>query len=264
MILSENSTVNLKKLNEALKKAGMLETRPLCVYGSETLPEGSLNMTSIDRCTAKAIFMAAVDKKIPQLYTGKGCLKGCCPGGISWFGFSRISPFIKYFVSTGKKEFRDGEAEYLKASPEIMEKTQEAVGKITPPGKYLIIASLDELDEDPGVKSILCFGKSEQIRNLCSLINFRSIDPFKSVITPFGPSCATFVTYPAGMAENAPKNTAFMGPVDPTGNNWFPKDYMALGIPLDIALNMCHDLNNSFAVKRPEVAFPRERCELKP
>ena len=93
---------------------------------------------------------------------------------------------------------------------------------------------------------------------------FQIIESFKSVITPFGPSCATFVTYPAGMAENAPKNTAFMGPVDPTGNNWFPKDYMALGIPLDIAVNMCHDLDDSFAVKRPEVAFPKERCELEP
>ena len=124
---------------------------------------------------------------------------------------------------------------------------------------------MDELEEDPGVKSILCFGKGEQIRNLCSLIHFRSRDPFKSVIAPFGPSCATFVTYPAGMAENAPENTAFMGPVDPTGNTWFPKDYMALGIPIRYCskyVSMISD--DSFAVKRPEVAFPKERCELKP
>ena len=51
---------------------------------------------------------------------------------------------------------------------------------------------------------------------------------------PFGPVCATFITYPAGLAENTPKETAFIGPADPTGNIWFPEDYMSLGIPIDI------------------------------
>jgi hypothetical protein len=260
----KNNNNTLKEIGIALKKAGMLETRPLAVYGSDTPPEGSVTMSSIDGCTAKTILMAAVDDKVPTIYMGKDCLKGCCIGGITWSGFGKITPFIKYFVSTGKKEIRNGEAEYLKASPEIMEKTQEAVGKITPPGKYLIISPLEEMKEDPGVKSVICFGKGEQIRNLCSLIHFRLEDPFKSIIAPFGPSCATFVTYPAGMSEKAPENTAFMGPVDPTGNSWFPEEYMALGIPIDMAVNMCNDLNDSFATKRPEVAYPNTRTEIKP
>jgi hypothetical protein len=242
----------------------MLETRPLAVYGSETIPERSVTMSSIDSCTAKTILMAAVDEKVPTIYLGKETLKGCCLGGITWFGFGKISPFIKYFVSTGIKEYRNGEAEFLKASPEIMEKIQEAVGKITPPGKYLVVSSLEEMDEDPGIKSVLCFGKGEHIRNLCSLIHFRSEDPFKSVIAPFGPSCATFVTYPAGMSGKAPENTAFIGPVDPTGNTWFPEDYMALGIPIDMAVNMCRDFDDSFAIKRPEVAYPSTRTDIKP
>jgi hypothetical protein len=261
--MTENSNNTLKEVGNALKRAGMLETRPLAVYGSDVLPEGSVAMTSIDGCTAKTILMAAVDDTVPTIYLGKESLKGCCMGGITWFGFGRITPFIKYFVSTGKKEFRNGEAEYLKASPEIMEKVQEAVGKITPPGKYLVVSPLEEMEDDPGVKSVLCFGKSEQIRNLCSLIHFRLEDPFKSVIAPFGPSCATFVTYPAGMSEKAPENTAFIGPVDPTGNSWFPEDYMALGIPIDMAMNMSSDLNDSFAIKKPEVAYPPIRTDIK-
>ena len=79
---------------------------------------------------------------------------------------------------------------------------------------------------------------------------------------PFGPACATLVTYPAGMAEKAPKETAFVGPVDPTGNRWFPPEYMAISIPLKIATGMHEDLNNSFAAKRPEVAFPKIRDEI--
>jgi Uncharacterised ArCR, COG2043 len=262
--LSDYSKNTLMEIGDALKKAGRLETRPLAVYGSETIPEGSVSMTSIDQCTAKTILMAAVNDNIPKLFIGKQSLKGCCLGGITWFGFGKISPFIKYFVSTGKKEFRNGEAEYLKASPEIMEKVQEAVGKITPPGKYLVISPLKEMEEGYDVKSVLCFGSGEQIRNLCSLIHFRLEDPFKSIITPFGPSCATFVTYPAGMSEKAPKNTAYIGPVDPTGNSWFPTNYMALGIPIDMARDMCNDLADSFAVKRPQVAYPDIRNNIIP
>jgi hypothetical protein len=65
------------------------------------------------------------------------------------------------------------------------------------------------------------------------------------------------------MSEKAPENTAFIGPVDPTGNSWFPEDYMALGIPIDMALNMSNDLNESFAIKRPEVAYPSTRTDIK-
>jgi hypothetical protein len=79
---------------------------------------------------------------------------------------------------------------------------------------------------------------------------------------PFGPACSTFVTYPAGMAEKAPKETAFVGPVDPTGNSWFPPEYMAIGIPFEIAARMHQDLEDSFAVKRPEVAFPKIRDDI--
>jgi len=70
---------------------------------------------------------------------------------------------------------------------------------------------------------------------------------------------SNFVTYPAGMAEKAPKKIAFVGPVDPTENIWFPPEYIAIGIPRDIAKRMHEDLEDSFAAKRPEVANPKIR-----
>ncbi|HEX3014625.1 MAG TPA: DUF169 domain-containing protein, partial [Methanobacterium sp.] len=120
----------------------------------------------------------------------------------------------------------------------------------------------EDLDESIDVKSIICFGNGEQIRNLSSLIHFRTKNPFNAINIPFGPACATLVTYPAGMAEKAPKETAFVGPVDPTGNVWFPPEYMAIGIPLKIATRMHEDLNNSFAARRPEVASPKIRDKI--
>ncbi len=252
---------SIKEIGKSLKTGGNLDTHPLAVYGSDTIPDGAVPMCSLDRCVAKAIMLVSVNDKEPALYIGKDTLKGCCPGAMTYLGFTEPLKFIKYFVSTGSEKFRGGEAEYLKANPETVEGFLEAIGKIKQLGKYLVIQRCEDIENDVEVKSILCFGNGEQIRNLSSLIHFRTENPFNAISMAFGPSCASFITYPAGMAENTPPGTAFVGPVDPTGNVWFPPEYMSLGIPLEIATGMHEDLNNSFAVKRPEVASPTVRDE---
>lgn len=254
-------TLSPKEIGEKLAVAGRLSTKPLCIYGSENVPEGGKSMTSVDRCIARAILAASVCEDssgtdAPPLYFGKNAIAGCCPGGIGWTGYGRLAPMLEYFVSCGTKEFRNGEAEYLKASPEIVRKSREAVGTVTPPGTYTVIQACGTLDHDPGVRAVVCFGNSEQIRNLCSLIHFRSTDPFNPVRAAWGPTCASWVSYPAGMAEKAPADAAYLGPMDPTGNKWFPEDYLGLGIPVKLAIAMCEDLDSSFITKRPEVAYP--------
>lgn len=253
---------SIKEIGDSLKIGGKLSTSPLAIYSSETIPEGAVPMCSLDRCVAKAIMLASINEDQPPLYIGKDTLKGCCPGSMTYLGFTKPLKFIKYFVSTGNEKFRGGEAEYLKAGPEYVEGFLESIGEIKPLGKYLIIQRCEDMEDNVDVKSILCFGNGEQIRNLSSIIHFRTKNPFNAISMAFGPSCATFVTYPAGMAEKAPKDTAFVGPVDPTGNVWFPPEYIAIGIPLKIAEGMHEDLNNSFAVKRPQVASPKTRDNI--
>lgn len=260
MIKISNDSV--QKIGKSLIKAAKLDTHPLAVYGLEDKPGNAIPMCSNDRCVAKAILMNALDKKEPPLYIGKDVLKGCCPGAMTYFGFRKPLEFIKYYVSTGNENFRGGEAEYLKASPELVEEFLGSIGKINTPGKYIVIKKCEDITEDIDVKSILCFGNGEQIRNLSSLIHFRTNNPFDAINMPFGPACATFVTYPAGMAEKAPKRTAFVGPVDPTGNIWFPPEYMAIGIPIQVAERMCEDVEDSFATKRENVANPKIRDEI--
>lgn len=64
-------------------------------------------------------------------------------------GFSKkLSPYIKYFVSTGHEKFRDGNAEYLKASPELFEKFHDSIGPVNTPGKYLIVEHYDKFKAD--------------------------------------------------------------------------------------------------------------------
>jgi hypothetical protein len=261
--LTGMSELSIKNIGESIRIAGRLKSTPLCVYGSECVPEGAKPITSVDRCLAKAIFMASLSEKTLPLYFGKGALAGCCAGGIGWTGYGRMAPVLDYFISYGTKEFRNGEAEYLKASPETVKKSKEAIGTVTPPGTYTIIRSCDDLEADPGVRSIICFGNGEQIRNLSSLIHFRSADTFNAVSAAWGPTCATLLTYPAGLAEKASKDSAYLGPMDPTGNCWFPEDLMALGIPIKLAIGIYEDLDSSFVIKRPHIAYPDIKDNIK-
>lgn len=261
MIQIQGNTI--KKFRDRLINENIIVTEPLCVYGAEEIPDNSVPICSVDRCIAKSILISAVDETIPILYIGKDTLKGCCPGGMTYLGFTKPAKYIKYLVSTGNERFMGGQAEYLKASPELAEGILNSIGEIKPLNNYLIIQKCKDLKENINVKSIICFGNGEQIRNLGGLIHFRTINPFQSINMPFGPTCATFITYPTGMAANTPKETSFIGPVDPTGNNWFPENYMAISIPIEIALQMNEDLNKSFIIKRHEVAYPEDRLSLK-
>ncbi len=249
--------LNVKEIGESLKNAGNLNISPLIIYGSDNLPENAEPMCSIDRCIAKAVTEISIKNKMHPLYISKETFKGCCPGAMTYLGYTKPLKYIKYFVSTGNEKFSGGDAEYLKASPELVEKFIESLGEIKKIKKYLIIQKCD-------ARSFLCFGKGEQIRNLASLIHFRTENPFNAINMPFGPACSTFITYPAGLAEKTPKDTAFVGPVDPTGNVWFPPEYMAIGISVDLAIKMHEDIENSFISKRPNVAYPETRDEIVP
>jgi hypothetical protein len=257
------SEISIKKIGESIRKAGRLTTQPLCVHGSESAPEGGKPITSVDRCLAKAIYMAALSEKSPPVYFGKGAIAGCCPGGIGWTGYGRMAPLIDFFVSTGTPEFRNGEAEYLKASPANVKRSKEALGTVTPLGAYTVIRRCDDVEADPGVKAIICYGNGEQIRNLSGMVHFRSTDTFNAVRAAWGPTCATLLTYPAGLAEKAPRDSAYIGPMDPTGNCWFPEDRMALGIPIHVAVGICEDLDSAFVTRRPHVAYPEAHEQLK-
>ncbi|HTX44561.1 MAG TPA: DUF169 domain-containing protein [Methanocella sp.] len=252
--------LSIREIGEKLCTAGRLKYRPLCVYGAEAIPAGAVKTSSIDRCIAKAMFtMASGDDASPIYISGED--QDCCMGGRTWLGYIGMHPQLKYFVTTGTKEFRGGAAERLKAAPEIFEKSFRSLGKITPPGKYVLVGPCAEMKNDPGARSVLCFGDGEQVRNLAALAHFTEAELFTAALAPWGPTCATFITYPAGMAEKAPERAVFLGPTDPTGNVWFPPELMAMGIPIAKARQMADSMDESFIVKRAKVAYPERRLE---
>ncbi len=179
-----------------------------------------------------------------------------------WCGLAARGPKLKYFLSTGTPDFMRGEAEHLRPTPEAAERFLDAPGKVTTPGRYITLARYDQIDDEAEVLSFVLIGKAESIRNLGGLIHFVTDDIFTSILMPGGSSCATMITYPAGMAERAPRNAAFVGPVDPTGNSWLPPDVMTMAVPLSLARAMAESADESFLSKRSEVAFPSKRLGL--
>lgn len=253
--------LSLHDINNKLVSAGRLQYRPIYVYGSDTVPKGAYQVSSVittgHRCMAKALLKMAIYDEVPPLFIGTDALNGCCFGAAATLGFTSFPPMMRDLMSA---ESKSGDSMYMKSSDETCDKTIANLGKITPPGKYVVMAPSTFIDDTShNVLSVLCFGSAEQIRNLCGLIHFRTTDPFSSIIAPWGPHCAVFVAYPAGMAEKAPKNTAFIGPTEPDGNDWFPPDLMALSMPLGMARRISEDCEASFAEKRPEAAYPPVR-----
>jgi len=248
---------NFKEIGARLASSFRLSTRPLAVYGTEELPSDIPRLAEVNRCFAVSLFRMATGNEISGVWVSADTSEGCCPGGISHVGFTPEREDIKYFVSTGRKDVRGGAAEFLKSAPEKVEACFKAMGKVTPPGKYLVVSACDALpDPTPDIRSVCCFGTAEQVRNMAALVHFDRDDPFSPVIVPWGPSCGTFISYPAGLAANAPANTAFMGPQDPTQNHTLPPNMMALGIPADLAARMVKNLDASFITRRPQVASP--------
>jgi len=249
---------DFREIGARLKAAFRLSTRPLAVYGSEVLPPGIPRLAEVNRCFAVSMYRIAAGTEVSAIYLSADTGEGCCPGGLYHVGYIPVPDDIKYFVSTGRNDVRGGAAEYLKASPELVERCTMVAGPIRPPGKYLVVQACETLPATgPAIRSLCCFGTGEQIRNMAALIHFDRDDPFSPVIVPWGSACSTYITFPAALAASTPRDTAFMGPQDPTQNYSLPPEMMALGIPAGMAERMVKNLDASFITRRPQVAFPR-------
>jgi hypothetical protein len=250
--------MSIERIGRALAEAGGLVTAPLIVYGSKEPPEGGEPLAAMDRCVGKAIYTMAV-REMPPGYISLSARAGCCPGGQAWLGLSSFPERLKYFVSTGTPEFMGGRAEYLKRCPEMVEESVQTIGEITMPAENIIIQRTEGMTSEIDGLCIILFGRAENIRNLCSLQHFGTTQALTSILSPWGPICASLVTYASGMASNIPCDSVILGPTDPTGNQWFPPDMMSLSIPLHVACRMEGDLKQSFIKKHPETAFPSDR-----
>ena len=247
--------MSIRQIGALLANAVNMKTKPVCVYGTDLIPENAVRSSLLSDCLAWNIFQMAVGKvKIP-VYAGNepGQIFCRCMGGPAWFGYERFDPRLPGLMSTGFAAAKQA-GKHLKDNEKIACETYKAVGEIKPLGRYVVMRRCDDLQEDPGVKCIICFAGGEQIRDLCALAHFSSHDVFNLISVPWGPACATMVTYPAGMAENASSPRIFIGPTDPSARVWLPENCLAMGIPVEIARKMAEDVVSSFLAKRDNVS----------
>jgi hypothetical protein len=239
-----------------IASAFRLTTKPLAVHGSAVPPADAVPLPSVHRCIAVAMVRMAMEDGPSAIYLGRDVQQGCCPGGLSHTGFIVRPPAISWFVSTGRPGIPDAPAEFLKAGPELVDACFDAIGPITPAGPCLVLRTCESVpDRETGIRAITCFGNAEQVRNMAALVHFDRAEPFFPVIVPWGPACDTLVTYPAGMAAGAPRDSAFLGPQDPTVNHALPPDILAIGLPIAVARKMAENIGRSFISRRGEVAF---------
>ena len=97
---SMSALLDVRELGKKLTEAGRLKLRPLCVYGTDKIPEGAVPSYKVDRCIAKAVYTAALFEETPLLYI-EAAHEQCCGGGLVWTGLGEPNPKLKYFVTVG-------------------------------------------------------------------------------------------------------------------------------------------------------------------
>jgi hypothetical protein len=248
--------MDLREAGEILRKGARLKDAPIVVTGMDAPPRKAMGIGGLDRCVAKALYTIARDGD-PCAYAGEGHLL-FCPGAQTWLGFRPWHPGLEHFISQGSKDYRQGEAEYLKRDAATVMRSREAIGRITAPAKVLgFFPVTREFEGRP--LSLIVYGDAEQVRALAGLAHYGSSDALDEVRMPWGPTCASLVTYPAGMAEKMPK-CCVVGPSDPTGDDWFPREKMSFAMPAEAAIRMAADLPSSFLAQRTKVVFPEHRA----
>jgi hypothetical protein len=228
----------------------------LCIYASDTIPAGVVRVSEVvktgHRCFTKALLLVAAGKA-DGVYLGRDTMTGVCQGSLGWLGLVEFPEEVCDMLSKGGSH-----PMYLKESAESAVWTLKKMGKVHFPAKYLVMQACEKAG-DVTPLSYLCMGNAEQVRNLCGLVHFGSDSPFGQIDAAWGSFCATFVSYSAGMAQGAPKDTAFIGPMGPDGNTLLLPDMMALGLPAKMAARMAEDVEKSFAIRCPETTWPAKR-----
>jgi hypothetical protein len=182
-------SLSIMQIGAFLAQAVNMKTWPLCVYGSDRIPENAVLSSSISECLASAIYQIADGRVTDPVYVGHepGQLFCRCIGGPAWFGYCGFDPRLPGLMSNGSMD-ENQTPKRLKANDAVARETYEAVGEIKSLGRYVVIRRCQDTATDPGVKCIICFGSGEQVRDLCALAHFGSSNTFGAISVPWGTS----------------------------------------------------------------------------
>ena len=98
MILKFSAVVIIKdrrsimQIGAVLANAVNMKTMPVCVYGSDQIPENAVRSSLLSDCLACNMYQIAEGKVKGPVYAGNepGQIFCRCIGGPAWFGYQRI------------------------------------------------------------------------------------------------------------------------------------------------------------------------------
>ena len=95
--------LSIRQIGAVLANAVNMKTRPVCVYGTDHIPENAVSSSLLSDCLAANIFQIAEAKvKVPVYAGNEPSQIFCrCIGGPAWFGYKEFDPRLPGLISTG-------------------------------------------------------------------------------------------------------------------------------------------------------------------
>jgi len=72
------TSLSFREIGQPFVTAFQLETCPLAVYGTETLPAGTIHLSDVNRCFAVSLYRMATEADVSALYVSADTPEGCC------------------------------------------------------------------------------------------------------------------------------------------------------------------------------------------
>ena len=166
-----------------------------------------------------------------------------CLGAAFYLGFTeRPLNFLAQFVSTGVPHRFEGER-YLE-SPEVTRSFFATIDPRTAPQRFCVFKPISQFSAYEQPEVVVFFARSEIICGLHQLATFVTND-FEAVCSPFGPGCASIVTWPLQLIAQG-KFKAVLGGWDPSDRRYLKTDELTFSVPFEMYTRMISRWPESF------------------
>jgi len=225
-------------MNSKIKKAIRLNTQPVAVFRTKTLPDQAMQFKEGKwGCVIAMLYVAAKGR------TAAFCDRTvACKGGKAGLGLKKFElGTIEYFLSVGGVGPKPGE--HYKKSPELAKDYILSMPEIEN-GDYIVFKPLDQLNEAEMPEIIIFLVNVDQLSGLVTLANYDKPTQ-DNVKILFGSGCAQAVLNALNAKENE-ADTCFIGLTDPSARKCIDKDLLAFSIPYKRFLGMEAEAESSF------------------
>lgn len=227
-------------MNSKIRELICLETQPVAVIKTDTMPDGALQFKEGATSGCMIGMLTAASKGRTAVF--QACTTGC-NGAKVGLGFAQMQPGpIVNFLSTGGPM----PGEYYKKTPDLA--LEFVKGMPNPqPKSCLVLKPLNQVNEDETPVTVVFLVNADQLSGLCTLAHYDQPTQ-DTVVTRFGSGCAQSILFPM-MDSEAGLNRCTIGITDPSARAHFDKDLLSFAIPYARFLEMEANAEESFLTK---------------